>query len=177
VGRSDDYSKSTAESSRRLADEQVFSPERDEFDALINRFLFPEMGVIYHKFKSSTPNTTDNALLVKILATAEKTGGITPRIARNVMQQILGEALPDFPADFPADVPFSLTMAQAVKNMADPAEPGQQVTALKALGIVFGDNGMDLDIDDDTDELTIAKKLLGLQKSVEELWKKSREDA
>jgi PBSX family phage portal protein len=176
VGRSDDYSKSTAESSRRLADEQVFAPQRDEFDAIFNRRIFPEMGIVYHKYKSATPNTTDNQLLVKMLAAAEKTGGITPRIARNVMQSILTEELPDFPANFPADVPYSMTMAQAVKNMADPAEPGQQITALKALGIMFGDDNLDLGIDDETDEVTIAKKLMGLQKSVEALWRSQQSD-
>lgn len=176
VGRSDDISKSNVEASRRLADEQVFAPQRDEFDALFNRTIFPEMGILFHRYKSATPNTTDNALLVKILAGAEKTGGITPRIARNVIQSILTEELPDFPADFPADVPYSLTMAQAVKNMADPAEPGQQVTALKALGIVFGDNDLDLGIDEDTDTLEIAKKLLGLQSKVEELWRNQKSE-
>jgi len=133
VGRSDDYTRATAESSRRLADEQVFAPERDEFDAVMNRVIFPHMGIIYHKFKSNSPNTTDNQQLVKILAGAEKTGGMTPEIARQMLEDILSAELPGFPDDFPANVPFSLTMAEAVKNKADASEPGQQVTALKAL--------------------------------------------
>lgn len=179
VGNGNDYSKTALESSRRLADEQVFAPERDEFDALVNRLLFPEMGIQYHKFKSSTPNTTDNALLVKILAGAEKTGGITPRIARDVLQSVLNETLPPFPDDFPADVPFSLTMAQAVKNMADPAEPGQQVTALKnnieilkTLGVTFNDGDMDLGVDDETDIVDIAKKLSQLTKTIADMKQK-----
>ncbi len=133
VGRSDDYTRATAESSRRLADEQIFAPERDEFDAHINRVLFPSMGIIYHKFKSNSPNTTDNQQLVKILAGAEKTGGMTPRIARDMLEDILSKELPGFEGEFPPDVPFSLTMAEAVKNKAEPTEPGQQVTAIKSL--------------------------------------------
>jgi len=133
VGRSDDYTRATAESSRVLADEQIFAPERDEVDELFNRIIFPEMEIVYHKYKSNSPNTTDNPQLVKILAGAEKTGGMTPRIARTILEDILSADLPDFPADFPADTPFSLTMAEAVKNKAEPNEPGQQVTALKRL--------------------------------------------
>ena len=182
VGKAKDYTRATAESSRRLADEQIFKPERDEFDECINRMLFPEMGVIYHKYKSNTPNTTDNAQLVKILAGAEKTGGITPRIARFIMEDILGIDLPDFPDGFPADVPFSMTMAQAVKNKADPTEPGQQVTALKtlkSLGII-GDDGdfdleslelEDLDTEDPESVMEVAKKLLALNRSAEILWR------
>lgn len=172
----------TAESSRRLADEQIFKPERDEFDECINRVLLPEMGVIYHKYKSNTPNTTDNAQLVKILAGAEKTGGITPRIARFIIEDILGIDLPDFPEDFPADVPFSITMAQAVKNKADPTEPGQQVTALKtlkSLGIIDDDGDFDLanleieDLDEGDPEsvMEVAKKLLSLNRAAEILWR------
>jgi PBSX family phage portal protein len=138
VGRSDDYTRSTAETSRRLADEQVFAPERDEFDDFINRRLFAEMGILYHKFRSNSPNTTDNTELVKILGGAEKTGGMTPRIARMMLEDILGQELPEFPAEFgkQADMPFSLLMAEAVKNKADPTEPGQQVTALKTLELI-----------------------------------------
>lgn len=181
VGRAKDYTRATAESSRRLADEQIFKPERDEFDEVMNRYIFPEMDVIYHKYKSNTPNTTDNTQLVKILAGAEKTGGITPRIARFIIEDILGVDLPDFIEDFPADVPFSLTMAEAVKNKADPTEPGQQVTALKtlkALGIL-GDDGEldfselgleDLDEDDPDSVLDVAKKLLSLNRAAENLW-------
>lgn len=178
VGRADDYSKATAESSRRVADEQVFSPERNEFDNMINRIFFPEMDIIYHKFKSNSPNTTDNSELVKILAGAEKTGGMTPRIARHVLQEVLGQDLPEFPPDFEADVPFSLTMAEAVKNMADPAEPGQQVTAIKAVLKGFGlgpDAADDLEIDPSDSILEVVRKVATVQKSVEALWKKQQE--
>jgi capsid portal protein len=138
LGKADDYTRTTAETSRRLADEQIFAPERDEFDSFINRRLLPDMGIIYHKFKSNSPNTTDNTQLVKILAGAEKTGGMTPRIARTLLEDILSMELPPLPEDFPSDVPFSLSMAEAVKNKADPAEPGQQVTALKLIDALTG---------------------------------------
>lgn len=137
-GQTSDYTRTTAETSRRLADEQVFAPEREAFDDLVNRTIFPEMGITHWKFRSNTPNTTDNTELVAILGKAEKTGGMTPRIARIMLEDILSQELPPFPADFEdkADLPFSLLMAEAVKNKADPSEPGQQVTALKAMELI-----------------------------------------
>lgn len=143
VGKADDYTRATAESSRQLGDEQIFNPEREKFDFFVNRILLPVMGVTYHVFRTNTPNTTDNAQIVKILAGAEKTGGMTPRIARIMLEDILSIELPDFPKDFQADLPFSLIMAEAVKNKADTSEPGQTVTALKS---VFGD------VEDEEDE-------------------------
>ncbi|MGW8177937.1 MAG: phage portal protein [bacterium] len=172
VGRSDDYTRATAESSRRLADEQVFAPERDEFDCLMNRIIYPEMGIRFHKFKSNSPNTTDNEQLVKILAGAEKTGGMTPAIARLVLADILSQDIADdFPKGFPTNVPFSLTMAEAVKNKADPAEPGQQVTALKTLSALQGDSLPELPIGD-----PVIKHLLEIRKALETEWNASQVD-
>jgi PBSX family phage portal protein len=139
VGRSGSVTRANVDAARRLADEQIFAPERDEFDEFMNRVMFPYMGILYHKFKSNTPNTTDNSQLVNILATSEKTGGMTPRIARKILEEILGRDLGGFPEGFPADIPFSMTMAEAVKNLAQPNEPGQQLTALKMISKLTGD--------------------------------------
>lgn len=165
VGRSDDYTRATAEASRKLADEQIFAPERGEFDDWVNRILFPAMSVRYHKYRSNSPNTTDNAELVAILSNAEKTGGMTPRIARAVLQEIFGRELPDFPDDFDADTPFSLTMAEAVKNQADPTEPGQQVTALKILQDLTGALAVTATNEPSVEEH--VQKLVKIQKALE----------
>jgi capsid portal protein len=113
------------------------------------------MGIVYHKFISNSPNTTDNTELVRMMGAAEKTGAQTPMIARTVLEEILGRDLPEFPTEFPSNVPFSLTMAQAVKNQAQASEPGQQVTALKSLGGT--DDGM-------------IEYLLKVRKALEEEW-------
>ena len=170
VGRSDDYSRTTAEASRRLADEQIFSPEREDFDDTMNRRLFPDMGIIYHRFRSNSPNTTDNQELVKILGAGEKTGGMTPRIARLMLEDILGRELPPFAKDFDPDMPFSLLMAEAVKNKADPTEPGQQVTALKTIELIDKLTGGDMTEDD---EVELAKQAVAIQRHFEKAWRES----
>lgn len=134
IGDATEYSRSIADTSRRVADEQVFAPLRDEFDSVINRLIFPDMGIKYHQFKSNTPNVTDTTEIIRALGMTEKTGALTPRIARDVLEVVFSKDLPEFSKEFDADVPFSMTMAEAVKNKADPTEPGQQVTALKTKG-------------------------------------------
>jgi len=169
VGQAEAYNRAVAETSRRIADEQIFSPERDEFDSLINRRLFPVMGVRYHKFKSNSPNTTDNTELVRILAGAEKTGGMTPRIARILLEDILGTELPPFPDDFPADRPFSETMAEAVKNLASPVEPGQTVTALKMIEQL---TGSDIPLfEQGITDADLVDRLIGLRNQLEKQWR------
>lgn len=131
LGMASDYTRSTAEEGRKLTDEQVFAPERDETDSWFNRKLFPVLGVLHHRFRSNSPNTTDTQELIKILSDGEKTGGVNPEIARAILEEVLGRDLPDFPENFPKDLPFSLLMAAAVKNEGQPNVPAQQVTAVK----------------------------------------------
>ena len=131
VGRAEDYTRSTADVSRRIADEQIFNPERLEEDHLINRFLLQEFDMVFHEFVTNTPNITNDEDLVRVMAGAEKTGGMTPRIAHSMLEDLMGREM-SMPQDVKLDVPFSLQMAEAVKNEAMPNEVGQQVTALKS---------------------------------------------
>jgi PBSX family phage portal protein len=142
VGASDEYNRATAEASRKLADEQVFGPERDEVDWTVNNMILADLGIRYWRFESRTPNVTDNRELVQMLAAAERTGGITPRISRQVIEDVFKEAS-DAPAIDPnkldPDQPFSLTMAEAVKNTGGPAGPteiGQTIAPVQPSGQV-----------------------------------------
>ena len=130
VGRSDDYTRATAETSRRIGDEQVFAPERTIEDHTWNRIL-RMMGMKHHLFKTNTPNVTDDEDLIKVMKDGEKSGAVTPRVARRILEDILGRPLPPMGKEVKLDVPFTMQMAEAVKNKANPVEPGQQVTAMK----------------------------------------------
>jgi capsid portal protein len=126
VGKSEDYTRATAEASRKLAEEQVFSPEREDMDRQFTQF-FVDLGYGYWEYKSFSPNVTDPSDLTEVLKSTEKTGALTPRIARTVVGEILNRTLDDFEGELPfdPDTPFSLTMADAVKKIA-----GEQGAAL-----------------------------------------------
>lgn len=127
----------TADTSRKLADEQVFDPERRDEDWIINRVLI-DMGMRFHRFETNTPNVTNDQDLIAVMQGAEKAGGMTPTIARIMLEDILGRELGPVNPGINPDVPFSMSMAEAVKNLAKPNEPGQQVTALKAAARTLG---------------------------------------
>jgi len=138
IGSADLYNKNTAETSRRLADEQIFSPERQEFDHWVNRKIMPELGAKYHRFVSNSPNVTDDSDLIQVLTAAEKTGGMTPRIAHMILADIFNKDLPAIDPDkLDPDIPFSIQLAEHAKNTAfmetGLMEPGSQITALKSI--------------------------------------------
>jgi PBSX family phage portal protein len=115
LGAVEDYNKATAETSRRLADEQVFGPEREVFDTFMNRIILPELGVYYWIFETNTSNTTDNETLVRMLSAAEKTGAMTPRLAGEVMSQVLSRKL-DVPKGVNPDIPYSYQLAKVMQG-------------------------------------------------------------
>lgn len=132
VGLAGEYTANNVESSRRIADEQVFAPERAEEDWTWNRIL-RYRGVMYHVYKSNGPNVTDDEDMIKVMAAAERSGAMTPRRATAMIEDIMGEKMPPLDPSINPDIPFSQQMAEAVQNKAKPNEVGQQVTALKAL--------------------------------------------
>ena len=97
--------------SKKLAEEQVFGPERDEMDRRINQIVL-DMGIKYWKFKSYTASVTDDNSLTKMLSGAEKTGGMTPNLSREIIGDVLNTDLPPYEKtdSFDPDLPMSFNL-------------------------------------------------------------------
>lgn len=113
VGRSDLYNRATADTSRDIADEQVFAPERGDDDHLINRFVLSRWDARFHQFRSNHPNITDDIELIRMMTFAEKSGGMTPRRADRIVRDIFGDDIGPLPDGIDLDRPFSLQFAEA----------------------------------------------------------------
>lgn len=114
VGKTEDLNRNNAQESERLSEKWVYNPARESMDKAINR-IFMQQGFKHWNFKSNSPNVTNDQDLVKILTGAEKTGGLTPRISRMLLEDILNRELPpvkEGDPDFDPDVPFSLSIAR-----------------------------------------------------------------
>ena len=125
-GNSDDYTRATAESSRKLADEQVFGPERSAEDMIMTRLL-EEMGVRFHEFKSRTPNVTDNESLIQGMRYAELSGGMTPARADKLMEDLFEGELGPMPEGIDPNVPYSFQFAQAQNGMLGPGNTSKPI--------------------------------------------------
>jgi len=132
VGRSDDYTRATADTSRDIADEQVFAPERSRDDFLINRFILSRWNARFHTFRSNTPNITDDIELIRLLAFAERAGGMTPRRADRIVRDVYGDDIGPLPKGIDLDIPFSISFAQAQQGMQGSSRSGSQSPTLPA---------------------------------------------
>jgi capsid portal protein len=126
VGASENYDRATAQVSERLTEKYVFNPEREAEDRIINKILLRQ-GIRFWNFKSNSPNVTNDEDLVHILTGAERSGALTPRISRLLLEDILNRELPGFenmPADFNPDVPFSYTLAKLMHSVGSANQNG-----------------------------------------------------
>lgn len=109
VGLTSDYTRATAHESRGIAEEQVFSPEREDHDFVINRVLFPVMGVRFWEYKSQAPDTTDIDVMSQALDVFCRCG-LTVREAREEIGRLLNRTLTvpeEINADY-LDLPLSV---------------------------------------------------------------------
>ena len=92
VGLTSDYTRATARESREVAEEQVFGPERADHDFVINRLLFPAMGVRYWTYKSLPPKVNDFEIMSGVLDVFSRCG-LTVREAREEISRLLNHSL------------------------------------------------------------------------------------
>lgn len=110
------FNRATAEVAVQVAEEQVFQPERGEFDFIINRFFLPDLDVLYWVFRSNGPNTTDFRVRSEMLSLGASGGALTLNEYRARFGQVYDnrelEALLTPWADLPVPVAVALASAK-----------------------------------------------------------------
>lgn len=155
VGETEEISRDIAETSEKMAEKYVYSPERESVDECWNQIIV-QQGIKFHSIKGNSPNVTNDQDLIKILSTAEKTGGITPRIAHMILEDVLNRKLPaliENDPDFNPDLPFSVSVGKLARGMARSNPTG----TLSPRGQEEGDKGEDNN--DGEEEKTVVDML------------------
>jgi PBSX family phage portal protein len=127
-GDSRDMNRATAETSLRLSEEQVFQPERDEFDHMVNRVVLGELGVRFWKFRSNAPLTRDPERMTEMVERLTRVGVLTPEEARSLAGDIFNREF-RYIADDWVRRPLTLTLA-GVQNQSVDLTPSVQKAAL-----------------------------------------------
>ncbi len=88
-GDTEDFNRATAEAAKTFAEDQVFNPERDDFDFMMNRLFLLDMDVLLWRFKSLAPVTRDPAIMAVIVERLIKANLLIPKEGRLIAQDIL----------------------------------------------------------------------------------------
>jgi PBSX family phage portal protein len=105
-----DFNRSTGDAALEFAEQQVFGPEREEFDFIINRKILPELGVRFWRFTSNTPTTKDPKDLAGIIRDLVLANVLTPEEGRELSQDVFNRELKRINAPW-VKQPVPLTLA------------------------------------------------------------------
>lgn len=116
--------RATAEAALYQAEQQVFQPEREDVDWLINKVIMPELGIKFLRFVSNTPPTTAPDTLISLISAAAPVGGLVPQDVRDVAALVLNKPLGPIDEEW-GKQPLALTLAGMGGAPAAPGGGGQ----------------------------------------------------
>jgi PBSX family phage portal protein len=117
-GDSRDFNRAVADAQLRFAEDQVFQPERDEFDFIINRKLLADMGIRFWRFRSQTPVTRDPERMTNMVEKLVRVGVLTPEEGRALASDIFNREFAKLSADW-TKRPITLTLAGIQNGVED----------------------------------------------------------
>lgn len=117
VGYSRDFNRATADAAREITEEQVFEPERNSLEFIINNILLLpyELKHVYVNLRKPEISNTED--MVKMLDVLSKYGGTTFNDLREVAAKVLNKDLEQFETE-EASQPIALVL-QAIKKASD----------------------------------------------------------
>lgn len=120
VGRADSYSKSTADSSKMIAEEQVFVPERSVFDEIINTLLMPELDAVNWRYISKGPRLITGSEMIEGFKEFSKAGVFTVNEGIRLANKVLGMDITEFEeawANYPIPIVLELAKMGLLKDI------------------------------------------------------------
>jgi len=137
-----DFNRATALAALDFAESQVFKPERDEFDFLMNRKILPALGIRFWKFVSNAATTQNINDLAEIILSALEKGAIVPAEARDLLEKVFNRPFRKMDAPW-ASQPLALTL-NGIAPPSDATKPGMVTPEASATGVAPGAPGQPL---------------------------------
>lgn len=105
-----DFNRSTGDAALSFAEMQVFQPEREEFDFVVNRKLLADMGIRFWRFRSNSPVTRDPAAMADIIKGLVNANVLTPDEGRTLAGDVFNREFKKINASWVRQ-PVPLTLA------------------------------------------------------------------
>lgn len=112
TGDQRDANRSTADTVKAIAEEQVYQPARDLFDADMDRLFLSNLNIRFWRFRSQAPVTRFPNDLVENATKSMLRGAITPNECRALLSDAFSKDFPHRSEEW-ADTPPTLAVATA----------------------------------------------------------------
>lgn len=107
TGHAQDYNLASAKTSHEVAEGQVFGPERQVQDDIINRQMLKPYDVKFWEVRSNPPRIADPEEIIKAIEMFEKSGAMTPNVAIGLANEQFGLDIPSVEEEW-GKLPFSI---------------------------------------------------------------------
>lgn len=111
IGRAEDYTRASATASILMAENQVFSPERERFDEWFNARVLATHQPRFWRLRSLGAQITDHETMRAMVDTFGKQGALTPNVVIRIANKIFDTRI-DPITDTWGNVPFQVIMEQ-----------------------------------------------------------------
>jgi len=111
IMRGDDSNtnRATAWASLKFVEEEVFEPEREAFDSIMNRRILPVLGTTFWIFRSNAPIVRDPEAMAEMVVNLVKVGVLTLGEGRDMCKDIFNRAFVEISEDWTGKpLPFLL---------------------------------------------------------------------
>jgi capsid portal protein len=101
--------RATAWASLKFAEEEVFEPERQAFDSILNRRILPVLDITFWIFRSNAPIVRDPEAMAEMVVNLVKVGVLTLGEGRDMCKDIFNRAFVEISEDWTGKpLPFLL---------------------------------------------------------------------
>lgn len=99
TGEAQEYNRATADTARKITEEQVFQPERKTLVNKLNTLLLPELNIHDVRLTLKGPDFRDPLEIAKVLGPFITAGAVSPNDLRDLAGRVLGKTLEEWPED------------------------------------------------------------------------------
>lgn len=139
TGESQDYNKATADTARKITEEQVFQPERKSFARKLSTCFLNDLGINRVRISLKGPDFRDPLEISKALTPFIQANAAAPNDLRDLLGRVLGKKLEPFPDEF--NMPLQM-ISQASALPIQKADQEQKIISLlKDLRDVIEESG------------------------------------
>lgn len=130
IGRSEEMTYATARTAYDVAEGQVFSPERQKFDDMMNLKILSTYSPTYWQFRSNPPRLSSKDELVSAISTFDAGGALSPNVLIGLANELFDLEIDHIEDDW-GNFPFEMVMnAMNMKRLepedlfnAEPPDP------------------------------------------------------
>ena len=110
TGEAHEYNRATADTARKITEEQVFQPERNSLANKLNTLFLPALELQRVKITLKGPDFRDPLEIAKVLTPFINAGSVAPNDLRDLLGRVLGKTLEEWPEEY--NKPFQLLMKE-----------------------------------------------------------------